>query len=411
MLNIFTTFVRENPLNFLNMNIESLLNSIFSDAEYNIKDVFEQKLIEYNLSRTKALKLLNIDKDVFDEILNGTAKQPNLIHIVKIAEFLGVEVNNFINVVLKNQSLENISAIDSARKATFIVKNFDVKALTKLGFFNSEFSTEELVKKVLDYFGYTTINEFEEQLDEPLYSRVKKNHSDKMKDFWIKSAYQTFKVINNPNEYNRERLKDLIVKIKPYSQDVTNGLLTVCRALYNIGVTVIFQNYLTTTQVRGATFIINEKPCVVITDFNKNYPTLWFTLLHELNHVLFDFDTIEKSSYHLSDDNDLFLIEDQANTFARNFFMSEEKFQYIKKYINNPYLVSKFANEIEVHPSIVYSFFTWYQKELYGKNYHAAFKQFFPDYSNAITKLNPITWNEISIKEISEKIKSVLEIN
>ena len=411
MLNIFTTFVRENPLNFLNMNIESLLNSIFSDAEYNIKDVFEQKLIEYNLSRTKALKLLNIDKDVFDEILNGTAKQPNLIHIVKIAEFLGVEVNNFINVVLKNQSLENISAIDSARKATFIVKNFDVKALTKLGFFNSEFSTEELVKKVLDYFGYTTINEFEEQLDEPLYSRVKKNHSDKMKDFWIKSAYQTFKVINNPNEYNRERLKDLIVKIKPYSQDVTNGLLTVCRALYNIGVTVIFQNYLTTTQVRGATFIINEKPCVVITDFNKNYPTLWFTLLHELNHVLFDFDTIEKSSYHLSDDNDLFLIEDQANTFARNFFMSEEKFRYIKKYINNPYLVSKFANEIEVHPSIVYSFFTWYQKELYGKNYHAAFKQFFPDYRNAITKLNPITWNEISIKEISEKIKSVLELN
>ncbi|AZI69659.1 ImmA/IrrE family metallo-endopeptidase [Cloacibacterium normanense] len=393
------------------MNIESLLNSIFSDTNYNIKDVFEQKLSEYNLSKTKALKLLNIDKDVFDEILNGTAKQPNLIHIVKIAEFLGFEVNSFINIVLKNQSSENISAIDSARKATFIVKNFDVKALTKLGFFDSNYTTEELVNKVLNYFGYSTINDFEEQLDEPLYSRVKKNHSDKMKDFWIKSAYQTFKIINNPNEYNRERLKDLIVKIKPYSQDVGNGLLTVCRALYNIGVTVIFQNYLTTTQVRGATFIIDDKPCIVITDFNKNYPTLWFTLLHELNHVLFDYDTIEKSSYHLSDDNDLFLIEDQANAFARNFFLSEEKFQYIKKYINNPYLVSKFANEIEVHPSIVYTFFTWYQKELYGKNYHAAFKQFYPDYSNAIAKLNPITWNELSIKEASEKIKSVLELN
>ncbi len=393
------------------MNIESLLNSIFSDTEYNIKNVFEKKLNEYNLSRTKALKLLNIDKDVFDEILNGTAKQPNLIHIVKIAEFLGIEVNNFINIVLKNQNAENISAIDSARKATFLVKNFDVKALTKLGFFDTDYTTEELVNKVLEYFGYDSINDFEEQLEEPLYSRVKKNHSDKMKDFWIKSAYQTFKVINNPNDYNRERLKDLIVKIKPYSQDVSNGLITVCRALYNIGVTVIFQSYLTTTQVRGATFIINDKPCIVITDFNKNYPTLWFTLLHELNHVLFDYDTIEKSSYHLSDDSDLFLIEDQANSFARNFFLSEEKFNYIKKYINNPYLVSKFANEIEVHPSIVYSFFTWYQKELYNKNYHAAFKEFYPDYSNAISKLNPITWNEVSIKEACEKIKLVLEIN
>lgn len=393
------------------MDIESLLNSIFSKKEVDIKEVFEQKLIEYNLSKTKALKLLNIDKDVFEEVLNGTAKQPNLIHIVKIAEFLGIGVNDFISVVLKNQSSENISSIDSARKATFLVKNFDVKALTKLGFFESNFTTDELVIKVLNYFGYNSILEFEEQLDEPLYSRVKKNHSEKMKDFWIKSAYQAFKVINNPNDYNRERLKDLIVKIKPYSQDVSKGLLTVCRALYNIGVTVIFQNYLSTTQVRGATFIINNKPCIVITDFNKNYPTLWFTLLHELNHVLFDFELIEKSSYHLSDDSDLFLIEDQANTFARNFFLSEEKFQYIKKYINNPYLVSKFANEIEVHPSIVYAFFAWYQKELYGKNYHAAFKQFFPDYSEAVIKLNPITWNEVSIKEASEKIKSVLELN
>ncbi|MGG7035746.1 MAG: ImmA/IrrE family metallo-endopeptidase [Flavobacterium sp.] len=393
------------------MNIENLLNSIFSKPDYDIKDIFEQKLIEYNLSKTKALKLLNIDKDVFEEIINGTAKQPNLINIVKIAEFLGIEVNSFINVVLKNQSPENIASIDNARKATFIVKNFDIKALTKLGFFDSDYSTTDLVEKVLNYFGYSSINEFEEELDEPLYSRVKKNHSDKMKDFWIKSAYQTFKIINNPNEYDRERLKDLIVKIKPYSQDVSNGLLTVCRALYNIGVTVIFQNYLTTTQVRGATFILEDKPCIVITDFNKNYPALWFTLLHELNHVLFDFETIEKSSYHLSDENDLFLIEDQANTFARNFFMSEEKFQFVKRYINNPYLVTKFANEIEIHPSIVYSFFTWYQKELYGKNYHGAFKQFFPDYGAAVTKLNPITWNESNIKEACEKIKSVLELN
>lgn len=393
------------------MKIENLLNSIFSDTNYDIKDIFEKKLIEYNLSKTKALKLLNIDKDVFDEILNGTAKQPNLIQIIKIAEFLGFEVSEFINVLLKNQCSENIFAIDNARKATFIVKNFDVKALIKLGFFDSNYSTEDLVKKVLDYFGYTTINEFEKQLDDPLYSRVKKNHSDKMKDFWIKSAFQTFKIINNPNKYNRERLKDIIIKIKPYSQDVINGLLTVCKALYNIGVSVIFQNYLATTQVRGATFIIDGKPCIVITDFNKNYPTLWFTLLHELHHVLFDFETIERYNYHLSDDNDLYLIEEQANNFARDFFMSEEKFHYIKKYINNPYLVIKFANEIEVHQSIVYSFFIWYQKELYGKNYYGAFKKFFPDYIDAITKLNPITWNEISIRDASEKIKSVLELN
>lgn len=392
-------------------DIDKLLRSIFSeDNNVDIRKVFENKLIEYNLSKTKALKLLNIDKDVFEEIISGTAKQPNFINIVKISEFLNIDINEFIGVVLKNQSKENISSIENAKKATFLVKNFDIKALTKLGFFSNNDDTEVLVDKVLSFFGFTSIRDFEEQLEEPLYSRVKRNFSDKMKDFWIKSAYQSFKIIDNPNEYNRERLKDLIVKIKPYSQDLQNGLFTVCKALYNLGVTVVFQDYLSTTQVKGATFIINGKPCIVLTDFNKKYPTLWFTLLHELHHVLFDFDLIETNSFHLTGDNDLFLIEDKADTFARDFFLSEEKFHYIKKYINNHYLVLKFAKENELHVSIVYSFFTWYQENLYKKNYHAAFREYYPDYSESLKKLNPISWDDKNLKEASKKIKSILEI-
>lgn len=392
-------------------SIDNLLKSIFSkDQKYDIRQEFDQKLKEYNISKTKALKLLNIDKDVFEQIIRGTAKQPNLIHVVKIAEFLEINIDEFIQIVLNNQNSANISSIDRARKATFLLKNFDVKRLTKLGFFDKDNDTDDLVGKILTFFGYSSISEYEEKLEEPLYSRSKRNFSDKMKDFWIKSAYQTFRIINNPNQYDRDLLKDLIVKIKPYSQDTKNGLFTVCKALYNIGVTVIFQDYLSTTQVRGGTFIINDKPYIVLTDFNKKYPTIWFTLLHELHHVLFDFDLIATNSFHLSGDYDLFLIEEKANSFARDFFMSEEKFHYIKKYINNPYLVSKFADENEVHVSIIYSFFTWYQDELYGNNYHAAFRKYYPDYKEALSKLNPISWDDSSIRETSEKIRTILEI-
>lgn len=393
-------------------NINLLLKSVFTEDNHtNIREAFEQKLLDYNISKTKALKLLNIDKDVFEEIINGTAKQPNLINIIKIAEFLEFDINKFIQVVLKHQNSDNITSIDNARKATFLLKNFDVKTLTKLGFFENDDDINKLVDKVLTFFGYASIQEFEEQLEEPLYSRTKRNFSDKMKDFWIKSAYQTFRVINNPNNYDRNRLKDLIVKIKPYSQDVKDGLFTVCKALYNIGVTVIFQDYLSTTQVRGGTFIINGKPCIVLTDFNKKYPTIWFTLLHELHHVLFDFELIETNSFHLTGANDLFLIEEKADSFARDFFLSEDKFHYIKRYINNPFLVSKFAKENEIHESIVYAFFTWYQDNLYGKKYHAAFKEFYPDYKDSLKKLNPVAWDDTSIKETSERIKSILEIN
>lgn len=392
-------------------NIAQLLNTIFSEDVVDIKIVFERKLSEYNLSKTKALRLLNIDKDVFEDIVSGSAKQPNLIHVVKIAEFLGYDIHEFTRIVLSNQSVENLASIENARKATFLVKNFDVKKLTDLGFFEKSIGIDKLIEKILTYFGYDSILEFEKQLDEPLYSKVKRLHSEKMKDFWIKSAYQTFKIIDNPNEYNRNRLKELIVKIKPYSQDVSDGLLTVCQALYNIGVTVIFQKYLPTTQVRGATIAVNNKPCIVITDYNKVYPTLWFTLVHELSHVLFDFETIEKTTFHLSDDSDLFLIEEKANSFARSFFMDEDKFHYIKHHINNTYIVNRFAKEIEIHPSLVYSFYAWYQDKLYMKNYHGTFKKLFPDYIDAIKKLNPIAWDEASLRQAGNKIKKALEIN
>ncbi|WP_298734364.1 ImmA/IrrE family metallo-endopeptidase [uncultured Chitinophaga sp.] len=396
-----------------NLNIDELLKSVFSDkVAFDIKEEFDKKIEEYGLSKTKALKLLNIDKDVFEEIINGSAKQPNLIHIVKLAEFLERDINEFITVVLRNQSPENIASIESARKTTFVMKHFDVKTLTKEGFFQANEDIDSMVSKILDFFGFNSIAEYEEQLEEPLYSRSRRRlFSDKMKDFWIKSAYQTFRTINNPNEYDRERLKDLIPKIKPYTENIKEGLLIVCKALYSIGVTVIFQNYLSTTLVRGATFIVNKKPCIVLTDYLKKYPTIWFTLLHELHHVLFDFQEIERNSFHLSGDADLFLTEEKADTFAREYFMPEDNFHYIKRFIYNAYMVSRFARENEMEVSLVYSFYAWYQQELYGKNYHGAFKEFYPDYTSAVERLHPLKWSDVNIKAASEKIKDVLELN
>jgi len=173
-------------------DIDKLLSSIFSDDNsLNIREMFNEKLETLNVSKTKVLSLLKIDKDVFEQIINGTAKQPNLIHIIKIANFLNIPINKFIEVVLKNQSVENISSIEKAKNATFLLNNFNVKTLTKFGFFKSKSNTDELVSKVLFFFGFKSIRDYELELDKPLYSSVKRNFSDKMKDFWIKSARLT----------------------------------------------------------------------------------------------------------------------------------------------------------------------------------------------------------------------------
>ncbi len=394
-------------------SIGKLLQSVFleSDKVIDLPELLERKLKEYDLSKTKVISLLNIDKDTFDDIINGNAKQPSLINVLKVADFLEIDLSEATKGVFKNQNNENIGAIEKAKNASFIAKNFDLKKLSKIGFFEDSDDTDYLVNRILNFFSYNSIYEFETQLAIPLFSKSKRKYTDKMKDFWIKSAYRCFSEIKNPNEYNRDALKELIVKIKPYCQDVKNGLFTVCKALYNVGVTVIFQNQLVTTQVRGGTFIVNGKPCIVLTDLFKKYPTIWHTLIHELHHVLYDLESIALETFHLTGDPDLFLIEDKADEFATEYFCGYERYKYIAPHIKNYFIVEKFAKEIEVHPSFVYSSFQYFQDHLSGKNFWGAFGEHFPDYNIAVKSLTPITWKEPSLSEIAKKLKTIFELN
>ena len=389
-----------------------LSNAFLSPDEFvNLEDAFNQKLQDYDISKRKALSLLSIDARTLEDTLQGTSKQPNVINLIKIANFLDIPLDTVVQSVIKNQSAENIGSIEKAKNATFIAKTLDIKKLSKVGFFEDTEDADSLINRFLTYFGFESIYQYEQNIVKPLFSKTKRNFADKMKSFWVASAIQCFKSINNPNEYDRELLKDIIIKIKPYCQDVDNGLFTVCKALYNVGVTVIVQSHLTLTQVRGGTFSVNGKPCIVLTDLNKRYTTIWETLIHELHHVLYDMETIEDAGFHLTGEPDLFLIEDKAEDFSREFFCGRSDYEYIKTHINEPFIVSRFAKELEVDKSFIYSSFRQFQFLLYKKSYYQAFQEFFPDYSLAIKNLSPITWKENSISEVAENIKSIFELN
>ena len=393
------------------LNINQLLSKSFEPLVLDLKTILEEKLIEYDLSRTKVINLLNIDKNTFDDIINGTAKQPNLFNVIKIIKFLDLDLNEALPGILKNQTRENVASIRKAENASFIAKNFDIKKLTKVGFFPDTDDVNLLTSRILSFFGFLTIEEYERKLVTPLYSKTKRTFSDKMKSFWINSAYQCFKNIENPNDYDREAFKDILTKIRPYCQDVEEGLFTVCKALYNVGVTVIIQNHLTLTQVRGGTFIVNGKPCIVLTDLNKKYTTIWETLIHESYHVLYDLETIKTTGFHLTGDPDLFLIEEKAEEFSREYFCGYDDYIYVKPHIHNAFMVERLAKDKEIHLSFIYSSFRQFEKILDNKNYYAAFHDFFPEYTQALKSLSPITWKESSLETIAKTLKTIFEIN
>jgi HTH-type transcriptional regulator/antitoxin HigA len=390
--------------------INDILNKSFQYKGPSLEDLFKEKLDNSGLTKTQFEKLSGMERRSLDAILDKSSKQTDIIKLLKLAEFLEIDFNDALVMHFKDRPVEEIKELQSSMDITFINKFFDLKALMNLGFINKNDSLEVLKERICKFFDINSIYEYDKELNEAFYSRTKKSFSDKMKDFWIKSSYKYFELIDNPNDYKRQNLIDLIPKIKPYTQNTENGLLTVFQALYNIGITIVFQPSLPKTQIRGATFLIKNKPCIVITDFNKNYSTIWFALIHELHHVLFDLETIEKTNYHLSGEPDLFLIqEDKANEFASEYLLSSEKMRYIEKMIHNKFMVEKFAKECQIHPCIIYSQYQWRQSEK-GNDYWGAFKEHFPSIKGITKKLNSSNWDNDSIKETALKIKELLTV-
>jgi HTH-type transcriptional regulator / antitoxin HigA len=262
----------------------------------------------------------------------------------------------------------------------------------------------------LSFFNLNTIFEYKDKLDYALFSRTKRTTRDKMRDFWVKSAYANFEKIDNPNPYDREALKNIITKIKPYSELDTKGFVTVIHALYNIGITVIAQTNLPNVQVRGATFIVKNKPCIVLTDLIKNYGTVWFSLLHELYHVLYDLEKLRDTKFHLSEDQlDLQLVEETANSFAREMLFGKDQMTYIRPFIHNHSIVSSYAKQNSVHPSIIYSFFAW-DKALTGDNsYFIKFNnpKFLPSANEVLEKIKITPWSSENIEEQIEKLRKI----
>ena len=150
---------------------------------------------------------------------------------------------------------------------------------------------------------------------------------------------------------------------------------------------------------------MDDKPCIVLTDYMGRYDILWFTLLHELCHVLYDMNDLVKNKYHLSGESDLLLLnEERANQFARTILFSKEKLDYIKPFINNHHLVLKYSEEHSIHPSTIYGFYLYENKDK-SKILYPKFRKYLISSEKATAPLSTNIWDEeSSIKEEIAKI-------
>ena len=349
-----------------NFNVDELLRGLFnedaSDSNVTLRSLFDKRVDELNITPTTATDIADIQYRTLNGILDGTQRKIDFTNIIKLSDFLQIPVEKCAKLYLasleKNFPQEKPISRD---KIDFIRSHFDLADLKKSGFIKSITNFSEIERKITDFFGLNSIFEYRMPLQEAAFSAgyiTPKNTFSR--SMWINAAKDVFKAINNPYEYDREALITYFPEIRWHSMSVDMGLNNVIRSLYKIGITVIYLPPFSSLHLRGATFSENGKPCIALTDYKGFYATIWFALIHELHHVLFDWPEIKSGNYHVSDPNsDLMPVKEkeaEADHFAREYIFSKEKSKTIRPNLSNQDYVNRFAKLNHVHPSIIYTF-------------------------------------------------------
>lgn len=389
-----------------NFNVDELLGNLFPKVTLNV--LFEQRIKELDIAPTKALEILEMEYRALQAIINGSSTRVDIRNFASLASFLKIsreEVIRLYYAALEDNFPELIEY--SPKKRDFINNHFDLATLRRIGFIDSISDYLKIENKILRHFSLRSIFEYKLPSQEIAFSSgVRKAKNIFSKGFWLNSAIDAFEQFANPHKYEKTRLMEYFPEIRWQTTDVENGLTNVISDLYRLGITVIYQSPIPALHLKGATMVINDKPCIVFTDYMGFYSTLWHTLCHELSHVLFDLEEIRRFKYHVSDDNDELPVKEKeksADYFASEFLLSVDKLEQIKPHINNRRYIKEFAKRHQVHDSFIYTYYAYNYKDVDPKAWARA-KVHNPSFENFIKKVeNP--WAET--QSIDEHVKNL----
>lgn len=135
-----------------------------------------------------------------------------------------------------------------------------------------------------------------------------------------------------------------------------NGPRQAKELLREQGIILVIEPQLQGMKVDGAAFLIDQTPVIGMTLLRDSIDNFWFTLLHEIGHVILHYRTgLSAGFFDDTETTDVDELEEEANKFAANMLIPEEVWS------RSPARISKtagpiehFAEQLGISPAIVF---------------------------------------------------------
>ncbi len=215
----------------------------------------------------------------------------------------------------------------------------------------------QLYTSIVEYWGVDRLNfEAWDEKTTPLLARKSESFDQYKAAYtytWYWKALQTA-LSYQVNNYNKDQLETLYHDIHTYTL-IDNGYNMFIEQLNKAGVIFFVLPHLQKTYLDGAAFYANQTPVIVFTGRYKRIDNFWFTIAHEIGHILYHLESPNTLFFDNFHEQELSALEIEANNYASTKLKHEEIYEYLKPKLN--YLsrqsIVDCANELNIHPAIV----------------------------------------------------------
>lgn len=151
---------------------------------------------------------------------------------------------------------------------------------------------------------------------------------------WLQIARKKAKNIKVP-PYNKALLQQIIDHFTDYTYE-ENGIKNIIKDLNKAGIKFFILSHLSKTYLDGACFFDNDNPVIVYTGRYDRIDNFWFTLAHEIAHVILHLLEIKKRCFldDLKEGEAESTQEKMADTKAEEMLRVKEIVAEAKPYLN-----------------------------------------------------------------------------
>jgi len=291
------------------------------------------------------------------QIINGEASI-TVDTAIKFENVLGGSAAFWLK--LESQYKTTILRVEQNQKATdetHFVSAFPYNELAKREYVDKTRDVIEKVKNLWKFFGVNSLK-LVPNIELAAYRRGYIVDSDEKRGAlaaWLRCGEIVAgkEVLTKLKEYDKQGLRVLLPDIRSMTKMSDPDFFDKLQEkLAGVGVGLVAVQYFPGTKASGATRWINQNPVIQLSTFGKDADKVWFTLFHEIAHILLHG---RKEQFISFTEKSKVTEEIEADEYAANRLIPAHEY---KKFISNSMCtfesaIREFADQQDINPGIV----------------------------------------------------------